>query len=97
MPVGSVETDLRDEAIVVLDATENGQRDEASRMGRWLPHLRMRVRNPVDRLRWPRAVVVPDVLADHTTDVIDAEEDELIQRLLPQRAQPEERARRERL
>lgn len=40
----------------------------------------------MDRLRWTRPVVVADVLIDDTADVVDAQEDEMVERLLAQRS-----------
>ena len=41
--------------------------------------LWVRIRNPVNRLRWPGTVVILHVLGDDTTDVIDAEEEEVVE------------------
>jgi hypothetical protein len=76
---------LRREAIVVLDPTENRERDEPACSRRRLLQLGVRIRDSVDRLRRPGPVVIPDVLPDHAANVVDAEEYEVIQRLLPQR------------
>jgi hypothetical protein len=55
---------LRDEPVIVLHAAEDGERQYFPGFRRGLPQLRMRTRNPMDRLRGPRTIVVPDVLGD---------------------------------
>ena len=72
-------------AVVVQDATEDRQRHESTRRWRRLLQLWIRIRDRVDRLRRPRAIVIANVIGYNTPDVIDAEEQEVIQRFLTKR------------
>lgn len=69
----------------MLNASEDRKRNEVAGRRRRLLQFRIRIGNPVDRLRWSRAVVVGDELKRHAADVVGVEEDEVIERLLPQR------------
>ena len=57
---------LRREAIIVLNATEDRKRDEAAGLRRWVLQFRIRVGDPVNRLRRPGAVVAASILPDHS-------------------------------
>jgi hypothetical protein len=69
----------------MLNAAEDGQRHQLP-IGRWrLPELGVGIWDPMDGLRRPRAIVVANVLTHNATDVIHAEEDEVVQGFLAQR------------
>ncbi len=70
----------------MLNATEDGERHEPPIGRRRLPEFRVGIRDPMNGLRRPRAIVVANVLGNDTPDVIDAEEDEVVQGLLAQRS-----------
>lgn len=65
-------------------AAEDRQSEQPPGVRRRLRQLRVRVGDSVDRLGWPRPIVVGDVLLEHVADVVGAEEDEVIERLFPQ-------------
>lgn len=76
---------LRGQAVVVLDAAEDGQCHARACLRRWPLQFGVRIWDPVNRLRRPGPVVILNVPRDDVTDVIDAEEDEVIRSLAPQR------------
>lgn len=76
---------LRREAVIMLNAAEDGEGHEHACLRRWLPQLWVRVGNPVNRLRWPGCIVILNEFHGCPASVIDAEEDEVVQGLLPQR------------
>jgi len=63
----------------MLDAAEDGQSHELSSSRRRLPQFRIRIRNPVDRLRWARAVVVAHELRHDAADMVGRQEDEVVE------------------
>ena len=70
----------------MLKAIEDGKRPELFD-GWWrLSEFRVRIWDPMGRLRWTPATAVANVLGNDTADVIDAEEEEVVQSLLLQRA-----------
>ena len=71
--------------VVVDEASKHRQSYQTPRVRGWFPQFRIRIRDPMDRLRWTGPVVVADVPGDDGTDVVLAEEDEVIRRFLPQR------------
>ena len=69
----------------MLDATKDLESYQPAGP-RWrLSQFRIRVWNPVGGLRWTHTIIVADVLGNDAADVTDAEEDEVIQCLLPKR------------
>ena len=75
---------LRCEPVVVMDPAEDGQGDERA-LGGWRgPEFRVRRRDRVNRLRWPRAVVVGHVGVHDPPELRDAEKDEVVEGFLPQ-------------
>jgi len=69
----------------VLDAAKDGKGHELAEPWGRLLQFRIRVRNPMDSLGWPRPVVVTNVLAEDAANVADAEEDKMVQPFVPQR------------
>ena len=74
------------EAIVVLNSAENRQRDQFAARRRLLEQLGIGVGDGMYRLRRARPVVVFDELPDDPANVGGVEEDEVIERILAQRA-----------
>ena len=74
-----------DESIIMLDAAKHGKGHELPVPRERLLQLWIRLWNPMDSLGRTRPIIVTNVLAKDTADVVDAEEDEVVQRFLPQR------------
>ena len=77
---------LGGQPVVVLNPTEHGQRNELALRRRRLCQLWIRVRDPVNRLRWAGPIVILDESRHDFADVFNAKEDEVVQSVFPQRA-----------
>ena len=79
------ERQSRHESIIVLYAAKDGKGHELAKPWGRLHQFRIRIWNSVNGLGWTRPIVITNVLRNDTAKVIDAEEDKVIQRFLPQR------------
>ena len=82
---GQLKVGLCHESIIVLDAAKDGKGHELAEPWRRLHQFRIRLWNSVNGLGWARPIVVTNVLSNDTADMADAEDDEVVQRFLPQR------------